>query len=88
MFRQPRPPFTRRRGDRRAPWCLRRHGLGSFSRRFIHPLQQEQQWRGIELLAFRAEELPHQEVNLLPPQCVFLLQGSDSPQEFRIARRR
>ena len=63
MLRQPRPAFTRRRLARRAPWGLRGHGLRGFSRP-VHSLQEQQQLCGIELLALRAEELAHEQVDL------------------------
>ena len=79
MLGKPGASFTRRRLTRRAPWHLRHHALRGFSR-LVHALQEQQQLRGVEFLAFRAEEPPHQQVDLLPQQRVLLFQGSDSLQ--------
>jgi hypothetical protein len=69
---QTRPALTRRRLDRRAPWGLRSHGLRSFSRR-VKALKKQQQLLGIELLALRPKEPPHQRVDLFPQQFDFLI---------------
>ena len=70
VLRDARPALTRRaRWGRRAPWCLRGHGLRGFSRR-IESLQHQEQLRRIELFTLRAEEPLEQRIDLLAQQLV------------------
>jgi hypothetical protein len=88
MLGQPRlPSFTRRRCCRRAPWCLRCHGLRGFSRR-VEALQHEQQLLAIHLLTLRTEEPPDQCLHLFAQQLVLRPQLRQFIADTCIFRRR
>jgi hypothetical protein len=88
MLGQPRlPSFTRRRCCRRAPWCLRCHGLRGFSLR-VEALQHEQQLLAIQFLALSTEEPPDQCLHLFAQQLVLRPQLRQFIADTCIFRRR